>query len=475
MRKSRIFLYALLLVILLGVLYVSLGKTVGKEQSSGSGSVSDSKVIDEAFQIIKKQAVFSKSDKLIVEGAIEGMAEALEDPHSTYLTEEEAIAQESSLAEERVGIGAEIMSSTGKFIVVAPIKDSPAFKAGLKPLDEIVRVNGEKLDGKSMRDLVQLLSGKEGTNVNLTVFRSSEDRHVELHMKRALIAQHTVTSEVYTLDDFSVGIVTISLFGEKTAEEWEKQTKSLMDRGIDGLLVDVRGNPGGYLFSVSSIVGTLLENGSTFAYMQDSKGVLEMLKTEQKKPYLNKIPTVLLQNGGSASASEVLAGALRDHKRAMIIGEKSFGKGTVQETHPLSNGGKLKISTHKWLTPKQEWIHGKGISAGLEVEQDELFTMDVKFQQGEFQVGDYGEEIQYVQQVLSTLGYNIIRKDGYFGEDTLEAIEGYRKENSLSKGTGINNELFQSLSKTVTDYKARKENDKQLLMGLSYLQHNMKK
>ena len=297
MRKSRIFLYALLLVILLGVLYVSLGKTVGKEQSSGSGSVSDSKVIDEAFQIIKKQAVFSKSDKLIVEGAIEGMAEALEDPHSTYLTEEEAIAQESSLAEERVGIGAEIMSSTGKFIVVAPIKDSPAFKAGLKPLDEIVRVNGEKLDGKSMRDLVQLLSGEEGTNVKLTVFRSSEDRHVELHMKRALIAQHTVTSEVYTLDDFSVGIVTISLFGEKTAEEWEKQTKSLMDRGIDGLLVDVQGNPGGYLFSVSSIVGTLLENGSTFAYMQDSKGVLEMLKTEQKNPYLNKIPTVLLQNG----------------------------------------------------------------------------------------------------------------------------------------------------------------------------------
>lgn len=457
----------------MGAIYLWSVKSSSKQAEN---VVSNNTVIDEAFKVIKKEAVFSKSDKLIEEGAIRGMAEALEDPHSTYLTKEEAVAQESSLAEERVGIGAEIMISSGKFVVVAPIKDSPAFKAGLKSQDEIVRVNDERLDGKSMAELVQLLSGEKGSSVKMTVYRATEDRHVELHMKRASIAMHTVTSEVYEIDDYSIGLVTISLFGEKTGEEWEKQTKALLERGIDGLLIDVRGNPGGYLFSVSQIIGTLLENGTTFAYMQDPKGVLEMLKTESnEEPYLNKIPTVLLQNDGSASASEVLSAALKDLNRAMIVGEKSFGKGTVQESHPLLNGGKLKISTHKWLTPKQEWIHAKGIQADLEVEQEELFTMDVKFRQGNFHVGDYGEEVQYVQKVLTALGYTIVREDGYFDEETQDSVEEYRKEKSLEENQDIDDTLFQSLMATITDYKSRKENDKQLQMGISYLVHEMKK
>ncbi|QFF98218.1 PDZ domain-containing protein [Psychrobacillus glaciei] len=472
MRKSRIFLYVFLFIILLGVVYFWMGKSSTKQHEA----ISNNQVIDEAFQLIKQEAVFSKNDKQIVEGAIRGMAQALEDPHSTYLTEEEATAHDASLAEERVGIGAEIAISDGKFIVVAPLKDSPASKAGLKPQDEIVRVNGERLNGKTLSDLVKMLSGEKGTSLKMTVYRSSEERHVELHMKRETIAMHSVSSEVYEVDGYSIGIVAISIFGEKTGEEWKTQTKALVDRGIDGLLIDVRGNPGGYLFSVSTIVSTLLENGKTFAYMQDPNGVLEMLNTESKeKPYLNKIPAVLLQNGNSASASEVLAGALKDNKRAMIVGETSYGKGTVQETHPLSNGGKLKISTHKWLTPKQEWIHHKGIQADLKVEPNELYTMDVKYPHGEFRVGDYGEEIKYAQNILAALGYNIVRRDGYFDEDTMKAVEKYREESKLESNKEIDDVFFQSLSKKISDYKDRKENDKQLQMGISYLIHGLKK
>ena len=471
MRKSRFFLYGLLVVVILGIGYMWLTKPSATEQKS----VSNSQVIDEAFQLIKQEAVFSKNENVLVEGAIRGMADALEDPHSTYLTQEEAANQESSLAEERVGIGAEIMLSEGKFVVVAPLKDSPAFKAGLKSQDEIVRVNEERVEGKSMTDLIQLLSGKEGTSLKMTVYRSSENRHVELHMKRETIAMHTVSTDIYEVDDYSIGIVNITLFGEKTGEEWEKQTKALVERGIDGLVIDVRGNPGGYLFSVSTIIGTLLPNGSTFAYMQDAKGVLEMLNTEKiDNQYLNKLPIVLLQNGGSASASEVLAGALKDNKRAMIVGETSFGKGTVQETRPLKNGGKLKISTHKWLTPKQEWIHHKGIQADLQVEPDELYTMDIKYYQGNFHVGDFGEEVKYVQQVLGALGYNISRQDGYFDEDTMDAVEKYRQERSLDEFDEIDDVLFQSLTKTILDYKTSRENDKQFQMGISYLLHDMK-
>ncbi len=473
MRKNRIFLYGFILVVALVLGYLWLS---GKSPKDEEREVSSSKVIDEAYDLIKKEAVFSKNEKLLVEGAIRGMADALEDPHSSYLTKEEAEAQESSLAEERVGIGVEIMQSGGKFIVVAPIKDSPAFKAGLKPQDEIVRVNGERLTAKSMAELVQLLSGEKGSSLKLTVYRPSENRHVELHMKRDTIALHTVSSEVLEVDGKSIGIVTISIFGEKTAEEWEKQTKALVERGIHGLVVDVRGNPGGYLFSVSSIIGTLLQNGSTFAYMQDSNGVLEMLNTVNKDtPYLNKVPVVLLQNGGSASASEVLAGALKDNNRAMIVGETSFGKGTVQETHPLSNGGKLKISTHKWLTPKQQWIHHKGIEADLKVEQDELFDIDMKYYHGEFQLGDYGEEVKYVQQVLGGLGYNVARKDGYFDENTLEAVDKYRETNKLEVNSKLDEAFFQNMTNTINNYKSRKENDQQLQMGVSYIIHKLNK
>ena len=153
MRKSRFFLYGLLVVVILGIGYMWLMKPSATEQKN----VSNSQVIDEAFQLIKKEAVFSKNEKLLVEGAIRGMADALDDPHSTYLTKEEAANQEASLAEERVGIGAEIMLSEGKFVVVAPLKDSPAFKAGLKSQDEIVRVNEERVEGKSMTELMQVI------------------------------------------------------------------------------------------------------------------------------------------------------------------------------------------------------------------------------------------------------------------------------------------------------------------------------
>ncbi len=472
MHKNRIFLYVTLLIIILGIGYLWMNKS----SKTGQEAVSSSQVIDEAFDLIKKEAVFNKNDKLLVEGAIRGMAQALEDPHSTYLTEEEAKVQEATLAEERVGIGVEIMQSGGKFIVVAPIKGSPAYRAGLKPQDEIVRIDGERLNASTMSELVQLLSGEKGSTVNMTVYRASENRHVELHIKREIISQQTVSSEVIEVDDHSIGIVSISIFGEKTGEEWAKQTGSLVERGIDALVIDVRGNPGGYLFSVSSVVGTLLNPGATFAYMQNADGVLEMLNTNSNSvSYLNKLPVVLLQNGGSASASEVLAGALKDNKRAMIIGETSFGKGTVQETHPLSNGGKLKISTHKWLTPKQTWIHHKGIEADVKVEQDELYLMDQKFFRGQFKEGDYGEEVKYVQQVLGALGYNVARKDGFFDKNTGEVIKQYREESKIAVNEEMDDVLFQSISKTITTYKERKENDQQLQMGIGYLIHTLNK
>ena len=162
-----------------------------------------------------------------------------------------------------------------------------------------------------------------------------------------------------------LGIVNLSLFGENTAEEWLIESERLLAQGVEGIVVDVRGNPGGYLHSVAALVSTLAKDGKVFAYMQNSEGEqkgIETQKLEIEEGYKKKmesLPLVLLQNEGSASASEVLSGALKEWGRATIVGSTSFGKGTVQDSWELSNGGELKLSTNRWLTPRREWIHGK--------------------------------------------------------------------------------------------------------------------
>lgn len=252
------------------------------------------------------------------------------------------------------------------------------------------------------------------------------------------------------------------MFGEKTAEEWEKHTRSLVKREVDGLLVDVRGNPGGYLHSVEAIASTMLDKGANYAYMQDAEGVLEPLTVVGQKEdayikSMRKMPLVLLQDEGSASASEVLSGALKSNKRALIAGTKSFGKGTVQETWDLSNGGEIKLSSHKWLTPSQEWIHGSGIKVDFLVESNELFQLNPQISTGTYQVGEYHEDVAYAQKVLKALGHSISRVDGYFDEDTAKAIEQFSEKEMKNASPEMNPEFFQHLRQKVVTFKSSKK------------------
>ncbi|RKJ47701.1 peptidase S41, partial [Butyricicoccus sp. 1XD8-22] len=174
---------------------------------------------------------------------------------------------------------------------------------------------------------------------------------------------------------------------------------------------------------------------------------------------------------GSASASEVMAGAVKSWNRATIIGMQSFGKGTVQETWALQNGGELKLSTNKWLTPKREWIHGKGIPADIEVEQHPLFLLEVIPLTGEYKEGDFSEEVAYVQKVLNGLGHTVTRTDGFFDSETAEAVELYREKNNLIEGRNMTEDLFESIREQVMLYKEAQEHDLQLQMGLSVIVH----
>ncbi|MCP1143785.1 S41 family peptidase [Lysinibacillus endophyticus] len=476
MRKSRIFLcLAALFVIIISIVVWQRWAAPSKEETK----VSDVPVIDQAYSLITEKSVYGTSEEQIIEGALRGMTNAIKDPYSTYYTEKEAALHKQSLAGQRVGIGVEITEKNGKFIVVSPVKSSPAEKAGIRPFDEIVQVDDERLEGKTMGELMQLISGEAGEKVTLVIYRPSTERHIKVTVERKEINNKTVNSKVLKVEDTEIGYVSISMFGEKTADEWVEATKKLISEDVEGLIVDLRDNPGGYLYSVAAVVSSIEKENVVFAYMQNGAGAMEPLKTgdiEEEKFYLEKmrkLPIVVLQNEGSASASEVMVGAVQSWERALVVGGKSFGKGTVQETWDLKNGGELKLSTNKWLTPNREWIHGKGIKADVEVEQHPLFSMEVIPLSGEFAEGDFNEEVAYVQKVLNGLGFNVGRTDGFYDEQTADAVALYRERNDLRKGRHMDDAFFSSIREQVTKYKEDMDNDVQLNMGLSVMLHRL--
>lgn len=477
MRKSRIFLLLAAISLIVVSIFVWQKWSSSKEQEKAA--VSKVSVIDQAYSLITEKSVYGTGEEVIVEGALRGMADAIKDPYSTYYTEKEAEVHKQTLAGQRVGIGIEIMEKNGKFIVVSPVRSSPAEKAGIRPFDEIVQVDNERIDGKTIGEVMQLIQGEKGEKVKLVLYRPSTERHIKVNVVRAEINNKTVESEVLKVGETEIGYISISMFGEKTAEEWINATKKLISEDVEGFIVDLRDNPGGYLHSVAAVVSSIEKKNTVFAYMQNGQGAMEELKTadiEEEKQYLDKmkkLPIVLLQNEGSASASEVMAGAVKSWERALIVGVKSFGKGTVQETWDLENGGELKLSTNKWLTPNREWIHGRGIPADIEVEQHPLYAMEVIPLSGEFGEGDFNEEIAYTQKILNGLGYSVKRTDGFFDEETAEAVSQFRKQNDLRKGRHMDDAFFVSIREKVIEYKEDEENDIQLNMGLSVMMHRL--
>ncbi|KXH79749.1 S41 family peptidase [Sporosarcina sp. HYO08] len=478
MRRSR-FLLFMTLAAVAAIVFLVLDGCSGQEvETKTEGPSSSFQVIDEAYKLIKEKGVYPVEGDALVEGALRGMADVIGDPYSTYFTEEEAKAHKESLAGERVGIGAEITRSNGKFIIVAPVKSSPAEKAGLQPYDEIVQIDGKRLDGSSLQDVVKRIRGKEGTAVKMTIYRPDLNKHLELSITREVIPVKTVTGKIIEQRGEKIGYIAITMFGEDSAAEWKKVTDELIQKGAKALLVDVRGNPGGYLHSVGNIAGSLLSQDTVFAHMQEANGTLTPLVTDSSKKFafdekLKNIPIALLQDKGSASASEVLSGALKDLKRGYITGTTSFGKGTVQETMDLSNGGEMKLSTHKWLTPKERWIHGKGVEPDLEVKQNDLFKEHVRPVMEKYKEGDFHDDIAYAQRLLIGLGYGVERKDGYFDESTVMGVTDFRADAKLDEGDVMDRKFFTALKEKVEKFRKDEKNDEQLQMAIGYLHHKI--
>ncbi len=321
----------------------------------------------EAWDLLHEYYVRPLDDVKLVQGAIRGMYAATGDKHTSYMDPMEYQQANISLSGEYEGIGAWVDTSGDVLTIVAPMKGSPAEKAGLQPGDEIIAVDGEDVTGINPELVVQKVLGPAGTKVRLTIKRDHQ-KPFDVVVTRAKITIPTVESRM--LDD-GIAYVQLHTFGDKTASDLHDALKDLMAQHPKGLILDLRNNGGGYLQTAVEVASEFLPKGKVVLYEEHKDGSKQAFKT-QGGGLATNIPMIVLVNGGSASASEIVAGALQDYGRALLVGETTYGKGSVQNWIPLQNHqGAVRITVALWLTPKQRQISGKGLTPDVVVKMSE--------------------------------------------------------------------------------------------------------
>ena len=327
-------------------------------------------------------------NELLAEGAINGMLAALDDPYSRYLSPADEAAERDSMQGEISGIGVEITSEDGFLTVISPIEGSPAEAAGLVPGDRILEADGISLLDLDVGEAAQIVRGPVGTSVLLVIERDGET--FDLEVMRDIIKIASVRGEI--LED-NIAYLRLSQFSFDTAVEVEKILKALLAENPAGLIVDVRRNPGGSLQTVVDVADQFLTEGPVL--VQDFGAENKRTFSADDNDLAEEIPLVILIDEGSASASEVLAGAIRDRGRGILLGQTSFGKGTVQTWHELSNQGGLRITIARWLTPDENWINKTGLDPDIFIPLPE-FEEGVDFEDTQLQAAiDYllGKEV----------------------------------------------------------------------------------
>lgn len=301
-------------------------------------------------------------------GAIKGVVAALEDPYTFFLTPEENKQSKESLGGRFEGIGAQLGTKEGAIVVIAPLPNSPALKAGVKAGDMILEVDGVSIKGEPITQVVSKIRGTSGTTVTLKISREGKTLNISIIRDKIQVNIFEVTYENKT------AIVKMSQFGDNTITEWSRVSEEIANKyssgAVSGMVLDLRDNPGGYLDAAIQIASEFLPLGELIVKQEShTKSIDYRVK---RVGVLPKIPVVVLINKGSASAAEILAGALRDQKRAKLVGEKSFGKGSVQEVLELAGGAGLHVTVAKWILPGGDWINSKGITPETEVANTEI-------------------------------------------------------------------------------------------------------
>ena len=378
MNKKLKYTLVLSLAIIILLVTFTTGCVLGNGVTFGSGNGLE--VVDQAWNIIFQEYV--QKDKLdtgkLSGGAIEGILKVLDDPYTAYLNPDEYKLSSSDLAGKFEGIGATVNSKDGKITIVAPIEGSPAEKAGIKAGDVILKVNGTSTEGMNLQQAIMLIRGPAGTAVKLLLLHEGQTEPVEIEVIRAQIELKSIRFDMR--DNYAY--IRISQFHERTDEEFSQALQDVTRQGAQGIVLDLRNNPGGYVQTMVNVASYLLKEGTVLHIVnnQGKESTLNVVKTD----FTTDLPIVVLVNKYSASASEVLSGALQDYGRATIAGTLTFGKGSVNALHRLKDGSGLYITTARWLTPKGNLIEGKGITPDqlLELEGDDAIRWAIDYLKG---------------------------------------------------------------------------------------------
>ena len=324
------------------------------------------RIFTDALRIVKENYVEQVSMKDLIYGALNGMTKSL-DPFSSFFTPKQYESFRQETEGEFGGVGIEIGMEKGRPVVISPIEGTPAFRAGIKAGDVILEVNGEDTSNMSLIDVVQRIRGKVGTKVQLTIYRKGMEKPMKIELERALIKIESV--KWTTLGD--VGYIKLSQFNENVSVQVERALKELSSQRVKGVILDLRNDPGGLLSEAVNVADLFLPEGRLVVYTRSRNGETQKYFARRKPVVPDEFPVIVLINKGSASASEIVAGALQDYKRAVILGEKSFGKASVQNIIPLEDGSALKLTVAHYYTPLGRLIHNKGIVPDVQVAMDE--------------------------------------------------------------------------------------------------------
>jgi carboxyl-terminal processing protease len=337
--------------------------------------ISNFTTFQEAYLIISKYFIDEKKlePKEMIYGAVSGLVKSLDDPYSVFMTPDYLKSFTSDTMGSFGGLGIIVSERNQRIVVVSPIRGTPAFREGLHPGDIIVRVDGKSIQGESLQEVIGKLKGKIGTKVVVDIFRNGETKLLPFTITRAKIEQPSLEHNLNT--ESGVGYILISNFSQTTGQTIDKIVGDMEKQGLTSLILDVRGNPGG-LLDAAVQVGRVFLGKKTIVSTRYRFGEPTVYNSFSESH--RKVPLILLINEGSASASEILAGAIKDNNRGILLGQKSFGKGSVQTVRNLSDGSALKITTGYYYTPSGICIHKKGIKPNITVEQERLTLEQVK-------------------------------------------------------------------------------------------------
>jgi carboxyl-terminal processing protease len=365
MRAGKPVGKAFLTAAVLAVLTLSLGGTSASKGVDRTATYEQLKLFTDVLAIIQNQYVDETEPREVIYGAVRGMLRAL-DPHSSFMDPESYREMQVETSGSFGGLGIEITIRDDQLTVVAPIEGTPAWRAGIQPGDRIVKIEGLVTKDMSLPDAVKRMRGPKGTKITVTVAREGIKDPIDVTLVREVIQVQSVKAQEL---EPGIGYIRVRQFQERTAPDLVAAVEKFEKTGrLGGLIVDVRSNPGGLLSAAVEVSEEFLGDGKLIVYTEGRVRNQNMRFTAHAKRAITEVPLVVLVNQGSASASEIVAGAIQDHGRGVVIGQQTFGKGSVQTIIPLADGSGLRLTTARYFTPKGRSIHGKGITPDIVID-----------------------------------------------------------------------------------------------------------